>query len=43
MNGLLLECWRSGQIDPSDMVAMCRADPTLEAALLESERVGVKS
>lgn len=36
---LILACWRSGQIDPADMVAMCREDPALEAALRESERV----
>jgi hypothetical protein len=39
MNGLLLECWRSGQIDPAEMVALCRADPALEAALRENEIV----
>jgi hypothetical protein len=38
MNSLLLACWRSGQIDPADMVRLCRADPALEAALRESER-----
>lgn len=30
---LLLECWRSGQIDPSEMVRLCADDPELLAAL----------
>jgi hypothetical protein len=34
----LLACWRSGQIDPAEMVRLCRADPALEAALRETER-----
>jgi len=34
----LLACWRSGQIDPADIVQLCRADPALEAALRESGR-----
>jgi hypothetical protein len=39
MRDLILECWHSGQIDPAEMVQLCRADPALEAALRESERV----
>lgn len=35
---LLLECWRSGQIDEADMVRMCREYPALEAALRASAR-----
>jgi hypothetical protein len=35
MRDLILECWRSGQIDPAEMVALCRDDPALEAALRE--------
>jgi hypothetical protein len=34
----LLACWRSGQIDPAEMVRLCRADPALEAALRETGR-----
>ena len=32
----ILACWRSGQIDPAEMVRLCRADPALEAALRET-------
>lgn len=39
----LLACWRSGQIDPAEMVALCREDPALEAALRESERIQTHS
>lgn len=28
---LILECWRSGQIEPSEMVQLCEADPELKA------------
>lgn len=34
MNELILACWRSGQIEPADMVLMCRDDPALEAMIL---------
>jgi hypothetical protein len=31
----ILACWRSGQIDPAEMVQLCRDDPALEATILE--------
>lgn len=30
----VLACWRSGQIDPAEMVQLCRDDPALEAMIL---------
>jgi hypothetical protein len=30
---LILACWRSGQIEPSEMVKLCRDDPELEAMI----------
>lgn len=30
---LILECWRSGQIEPREMVQLCQADPELRAML----------
>jgi len=32
---LILECWRSGQIDPAEMVRLCAADPELERIRVE--------
>lgn len=29
----ILACWRSGQIDPAEMVRLCADDPELLAAL----------
>lgn len=28
---LLLACWQSGQIEPSEMVKLCRDNPQLQA------------
>jgi hypothetical protein len=30
---LILDCWRSGQIEPSEMVKLCRDNPQLQAIL----------
>ena len=30
---LIFACWRSGQIEPADMVLMCREDPELLAMI----------
>lgn len=42
----LLACWRSGQIEASRMVELCREDPALDAEIRESDagvHVEVKS
>jgi len=31
----ILACWLSEQIDPAEMVQLCRDDPALEAMILE--------
>jgi len=36
---LILQCWRSGQIEPSEMLELCREDADLRAMLdLETTR-----
>lgn len=34
---LILACWRSGQIESSEMVRLCREDAELERLRAESE------
>lgn len=37
MNDLILDCWRSGQIEPSEMLELCREDAELLATLASSD------
>jgi len=35
-HNLIIDCWRSGQIDPSEMVKLCRENAELSSVLFDT-------